>query len=118
MAKKKTAPAKSTNDDSILNQLATKAGTVAGGLIVAKHRIGEKVSNALDAVKSKVQNVTGTKKPTAKKVAKKVVKKVAKKAAPVKKAVKKTVKKVAKKAATAKKTIKKAAKKTVRKVTR
>ena len=122
MAKKKSAPANSTNDESILNQLATKAGTVVGEIIVAKNKVTEKVGNAVDTVKAKVQNLTGSKKPTAKKVAKAVVKKAAKKVAPVKKAAKKAAKKVVKKAAkkvaTAKKTAKKAAKSTVKKAAR
>ena len=119
MAKKKNTPVKSSNDESILNQLATKAGTVAGELIVAKNNIAEKVGNAVDTVKTKVKSITGGKKTTPKKAVKKavkaVVKKVAKKVAPAKKAAKKAVKKVAKKVATAKKTISKAAKKTVKK---
>ena len=118
MAKKKSAPANSTNDESLLNQLATKAGTVAGEIIVAKNKVAEKVTNAVETVKTKVQRLTGSKKPTAKKLVKAVAKKVAKKAAPVKKAAKKVVKKAAKKVATAKKTVKKVAKKTVKKASR
>ncbi len=114
MAKKKSTSAKSTNDDSILNKLATQAGHVAGELIVAKNQVVEKAGNAIDKVKSTVRKITGSKKASpkkaakaVKKVAKKAVKKVVKKAAPVKKAAKKAVKKAAKKAAPAKKAVKK-----------
>ena len=64
MAKKKNNSEQSSNDESILNQLATKAGTVAGELIAAKNNVAEKVENAVDAVKAKVQSITGGKKTT------------------------------------------------------
>ena len=140
MATKKSPSKKSAASKTILTKVAETIGTVAGEIVVGKNHLVEMAGNAVDSVKSTVQNITAKKdavvkkatKPAAKKAVKAAVKPVAKKAAAVskkakavvKKAVKKSVKPAAKKVAkaatkkvaVAKKAVKKVVKKAAKKV--
>lgn len=109
MATKKSSPKKvpAKKEKSTMIKIAETIGQVAAEISVKKDQLTDMASHAIDAVKSKVHEITAPKvKPV-----KKAAKVVSKKAATVKKSVKKTVKQANKKAAPVKKAVKKAMKK-------
>jgi len=122
MATKKSSPIKAPakKEKSTMIKIAETIGQVAAEISVKKDQFTDMASQAIDAVKSKVHEITAPKVEPVKKAAKVVAKKAApkkvvpKKVAAVKKSVKKVVKQANKKAAP----VKKAAKKTVKKVNR
>ena len=110
MASKKSSKKKAVQEKSTMTKIAEKVGELAGNIIVQKNHLMAMADDAIEAVKSAVNDITEKKKPAVKKAAEKIVKKVAKKATspvpakikkavPVKKAaVKKVIKKAVKKA--------------------
>ena len=110
---------KATKKNAGIIKVGETIGTIAGKIAVKKDQLVHMASDAVDAVKSTLHDITAPAKKATKKATatvKKAAKKAVKKAAPAKKAVKKkaaAVKKTAKKAV--KKVVKKAAKKAAKK---
>ncbi|MEP6846089.1 MAG: hypothetical protein ABI861_08795 [Panacibacter sp.] len=113
MAKKTSTSKKATKEKTVLEKIGDKATHLKEELVAVKDHLAEIAGNAIDAVKSTIENITHKKKKTAKKVKKsvsKTVKPAVKK--PAKRVTAKSATPVTKKSAPAKKTTKKVAKKT------
>jgi len=121
MATKKSSSKKETvqKEKSTMIKIAETIGQVAGEISVKKDQLTDMASHAIDAIKSKIHDITT---PNVKPV-KKAAKAVAKKASPkkavkavAKKVIKKPAKALAKKVSSVKQDVKKSAKKAAKKV--